>query len=1109
MPVLLSFGIIKEKMKKTIIISGLLLLCLQVSAQTVSKEAAQQKAVQFLNQHRAASMTKLKKADMVLAPVNVISLSGEKRLQRSDKATSSSQGKTNTPYYIFNASDGQGYVIVSGDARAREVLGYSDVGSINENDIPENLQALLGYYAEEMEYLISNPTLNSSKVKRSVNRTTVPALLSSKWNQNTPYNYYCPSGCPTGCVATAMAQILYYWAKKGNDIKASDIPGYITTTNKRNMSALSATSFAWDLMTNSYSSTVGESGKAVAKLMQYCGTALKMDYTSGGSNAWGADQVPAMTNYFGMDKGMKYIHRPDFTFEEWDDMMYKEMSEGRPVLYGGCGYQSGWGGHAFVMDGYNATTDTYHFNFGWGGSSDGYFTLTALGPSGYDFNAYVDAVILIQPNKNTHEEETPFKMSVVDITNSGSASFSRDNRADDFEGISIFNAIFDYMNLTTEIDLGLGLFNETGEMVDLLAMKHIGNYEPQDGFGLEFCFDNLSFGAELPYGKYYIKAISKESNSDIWLVNGRSERHYIEVDLEEKTLQLVPSVNLVISSFSNGKAKVKNLGKEEATSNLYIFRNEKLLTSVQEAIPADGNVHDVSFSYFSGSTSNIKICSDKYGRNILYSNNSSGNISVDGFVDNVNGSAKHIDPFLQLRKSAYTDGLWSVVDNENTVIGNRLSVHLFVTNKDLERTYNTPLQVVLYRGNTTDKTSSIPCEIAPGETKELLCTFDNLIYGSSYSIQIMKNGTGLTSSPTGIIYKPTRGIVVYKANGSYDCISDADIISYQVPNDVVCVDVSWTEAINELRHSENPNCIYLLPAEASIPDVLKGKNVVIGNQAENINLCEGYDFGSPLYFVANSISFSRLIKERYDGNEIQWGSLCLPFSVDEITVDGKPIDWFHNSNETGKNLWVMNYVEDDGKNNLCFDHAQSIVAYRPYLITAATEHWGEEWQLTDKIVVFQGHNASIRAMKNAETVDYPKGVSSSMRYDIIGRNMQYCLSDCFSLNGKMFSYINNESNANPFEAYVVDYLGMNENVETDLQIVIKGGEMGSPISSFSLLGDVNGDGEVDVTDVALVTSHILGTTPANFIEAVADLNGDGEIDVTDIALITQIILTTL
>jgi len=134
-----------------------------------------------------------------------------------------------------------------------------------------------------------------------------------------------------------MAQILYYWAKKGNDIKASDIPGYITTTNKRNMSALSATSFAWDLMTNSYSSTVGESGKAVAKLMQYCGSALKMDYTSGGSNAWGADQVPAMTNYFGMDKGMKYIHRPDFTFEEWDDMMYKEMSEGRPVLYGGCG----------------------------------------------------------------------------------------------------------------------------------------------------------------------------------------------------------------------------------------------------------------------------------------------------------------------------------------------------------------------------------------------------------------------------------------------------------------------------------------------------------------------------------------------------------------------------------------------------------------------------------------------------------------------------------------------------------------------------------------------------------------------------------------------------
>ena len=129
-----------------------------------------------------------------------------------------------------------------------------------------------------------------------------------------------------------------------------------------------------------------------------------------------------------------------------------------------------------------------------------------------------------------------------------------------------------------------------------------------------------------------------------------------------------------------------------------------------------------------------------------------------------------------------------------------------------------------------------------------------------------------------------------------------------------------------------------------------------------------------------------------------------------------------------------------------------------------------------------------------------------MRYDIIGRNMQYCLSDCFSLNGKMFSYISNESNANPFEAYVVDYLGMNENVETDLQIVIKGGEMGSPITSFSLLGDVNGDGQVDIADVTALQNYLLGRAQATFNQENADVNSDGDITIADVKALVNTIL---
>lgn len=1091
-------------MKKISLLSLLTLVAATTFAQAVSQQEACQRAEKFL------------KKQVVTSPLTLTD--GETTIQNLGARKAKSLKQTTSgplPYYIYNAQDGQGYVIVSGDERAREILGYSETGSLSEDSVPDNLLFLLNGYAEEIDSLQKLPSSVSTLYKSSSNRVSISTLLPCKWNQNTPYNYYCPSGCPTGCVATAMAQILYYWGNKGYDISATDIPGYTTTKTGRVMPSLEATGFDWDLMTSTYSSyRVTESGKAVAKLMQYCGTALKMDYASGGSNAWGADQVPAMTQYFGMDKGMEYVHRPDFTFAEWDEMMYNEMVEGRPVLYGGCGYQSGWGGHAFVLDGYDASTDTYHFNFGWGGSSDGYFALTALRPSSYDFNAYVDAVIGIQPNINTGVADEPFRMSVVDITYSGLSSFTRNNRAEDFKGISIFNAIFDYMNLTLSVDLGLGLFDESGELVEMLASKHVGNYEPQDGFGLEFCFDNLAFGAELPYGTYYIKAISKASDKDEWLVNGRSDRHYIEVSLQEKSLEMKPSVELVISSFSSGTAVVRNLGTEEATSNLYIFRNNSLLTSAQEAIPADGESHSVKFQYFSGSTSNIKICSDKYGRNILYSNYSTDNVSIDGYVERCMGSAQHIDNFLQLRNPAYTDGLWSAFDARNMVVGNSLKLHLHVTNKDLSKRYNQTMQVVLYKNSTTAETSSVACDIAPGETEEYVINFNDLVYGTSYSIQVKCDGTGVITSPTGITYVPAKGVVVYTDDNQYYCILDEDLDSAELPVNTIFVDATYTDALNHLKASSNPNCIYSLTSLESVPTALGGKNIVIGDKAEKIVLYDGYSFGAPIEFTATDISYSRLMSESYSGDGVpQWGTICLPFGVERITMDGQVVDWFHGAEETGKSLWVMDFAEDDGKCNIYVNHAQTIEAYRPYLVTAASDYWGSDYQLSGKVIVFEAHDALVRPISEiAETLVNDRGVSSASRYDMVGRMREYRHRDFYMLNGCSYEYIRDVDVSKPFSAYIVDYQSGTGVVEDKLNVIVaSSGEMGCPVDKDFLLGDVNFDGEVTIADVTELVNIILGKASPSLSQEgedalVADVNGDGLITIADVTALVNLIL---
>lgn len=304
--------------------------------------------------------------------------------------------------YVFNVGDGNGFVIVSGDDVTIPVLGYSDSGSFDVDNIPTNIKAWLDGYAEQISWARTNQAgTNALQVVSKKSRSNIDYILTSTWNQNAPYNDQCVfngTRCLTGCMATVLSQMLYFWATKGVDGKtytcgSKALEAYTTEKNGYYVSALDALdSFDWANMTDDTPTTT-ESKSAVSQLFRYCGQAIQADFDASGTGGSLGKTVHALKYNFGYNIGMSMVREENYTASEWDDMVYDQLADGKPVIISG----SGNGSHAFICDGYNASDDTYHINWGWGGFCDGWYAMTALNPSYYDYNQNKFAVINIHP----------------------------------------------------------------------------------------------------------------------------------------------------------------------------------------------------------------------------------------------------------------------------------------------------------------------------------------------------------------------------------------------------------------------------------------------------------------------------------------------------------------------------------------------------------------------------------------------------------------------------------------------------------------------------------------------------------------------------------------
>jgi hypothetical protein len=442
---------------------------------------------------------------------------------------------TNTTpyYYVFNIENSKGFIIVSGDDRATEILGYSDSGSFNIAFLPPNFAYWLSTYQNELSLLMEQPEASiASKAQLgsftdtgnslTTYATSIAPLLGGiKWDQRSPYNNSCPiidtntsERAVTGCVATAMAQVMRYykWPVQGT--------GSNTYTPRKFTTPLtvdfSKTTYDWANMTETYnnSSTAAQIA-AVATLMYHAGVAVNMNYGRE-STAGSIDMARALVANFGYDSNIQTYDRDYYSKAEWVDLIKTELNAQRPVLY--SGYSSVAGGHQFVCDGYD-NNGLFHFNWGWSGNSDGYFELSALTPAALGvtdgtsggFNHDQGIVIGIQKLGPTAVNPSyqlnlylPLWVFPDSVGRSAPFAFLADIEND---GLNSFSGLF-----------GLALYNNNG-FVRLLNSTSISSLDTYN-FYLYYIYSNMP--SDISSGKYKLYSVFQPTGQTGWqIVRGK------------------------------------------------------------------------------------------------------------------------------------------------------------------------------------------------------------------------------------------------------------------------------------------------------------------------------------------------------------------------------------------------------------------------------------------------------------------------------------------------------------------------------------------------------------------------------------------------------------
>ena len=895
-------------------------------------------------------------------------------------------------FYIFNIAEQDGFIIVSGDDATAPILGHCDHGEYDADNIPANMQWWLDYYKESIQQIRQDsPTPITGKAPKARPTDVVQPLIQTQWDQDYPYNLLCPtmqgSRCPTGCLATALAQVMYFHKHPQDACEA--LPAY-QTSNNVNMPALDSTTFNWDKMKHHYGyDDSEESRNAVAELMLYCGQILRMGYNPGGSGS-NPDRLPNdLPHYFHYPNTIHLVSRGGYSIRQWDELLLNELKNNRPVLY--CGYTTAYEGHAFVCDGYNGK-GMYHINWGWSGRGDGDYRISVLdanvsgtGGSNTSSRFSVSQSILVGVQAEGEDCFEPMSPSVCAYSRPSlmNREFSRESVSDDFSDISIGSYFLwrsERGGWGSNKTIGFALFDEEEVMVDILWQdnKYFWNDYPSYHVA-----EGLKFGKDVEQGHYTIKMVVNEDNK--WTKAFNADLNYVSVMIDTNYMALtpVPKANFNVTNIDKiGKNLVFTLENPADEYNGYLFvlkndENDKLNAIAYEQVSIE-----------EGSTRELSVY---LGDEKLDINNDVFALSVDDnvqdfFYINVNSKNSKLTP---------TTSIINCNGETNNIVGDRVSCEATFNNEG-EGLYHHFVQISLVDENghifsTYKKIVDVPSNMS----ESFVAEFPLTNYESTYRLKTTYYGgegekIDILSEPFNVV----KGAYYWNTKGEVCTLEPST--TFTVPEDALAISLRGAYT-NDVVPNSNPNTIYLL--EKSVPKGLKGKNILNSeNKSGTLNLTDGYGFYIPYDItITGNVIYRRTMATDEAG---QWTTLFLPFSPTSISAGGQAISFSTENEEQGKDMWLMRLDRIEG-NNIYFEPETEFQSYYPYL-------WAVKEAYKEQTIEFKATKTMIQ--KHFERPVKEKDWSFTY-HNALGEGVGY-----YIIEGNTFVFNNGTTAILPFRA---------------------------------------------------------------------------------------------
>ena len=663
-------------------------------------------------------------------------------------------------YYVFNSERSNGgFVIVAGDDRVPAVIGYSDHGSFSQGEMPQGLKDMLDTYASQIAALDKCETFNLSGTPR----VPIAPMLTAQWSQQAPYNNDIPIAGSnhgmTGATSIAMAEVMNYY--KWPQQTTYGIPGYTTTSLSIVLPSLPIGQFNWDLMKDCYmkNDTASLSAQAVAELLLYCAQAQKLDFKSGSTNSTIFAIPRYMSYFFGYQPSAYIISRINYSTNEWEDLIYNELAQNRPVIYGG---KKDSYTQVFVCDGCD-DQGLFHINWCMNGQYDGYFSLNVLNfdhmgtgstswNSGFVSEQY--AVMGLEPGSGNDKS---FELTAAQVV-LNSYNPKRDQSTGGFKAY-VSGRFYNYTSqLLSGVDSGWGFFVGDSLKRTTTLGGHTQNVEP----GAYVGYQNraMQFGFNEPDGVYTIRQIYSAYYANDWHMCPGGDKNYLEVEIRGDSCFITPHGNATDADFTfNGITTDGNMHPNRPIDiNLNLTNNGDC-------------VHYMLYMHVNGSKKATGIVSAMQGEstnvNFRYMPTAVGDYNLS-FSFNEDGSdpiATHTLHIVAMPSATLTakSTVLSVTDESQKIItDDKFAFTLEVTNT-ASTPYGEDISVALYKmyepGNPL-KLYAVNryVELAAGETDTLLFELDGVVDGWQYYAKSFYysngNQVGLNTTSTYTIQFP-------------------------------------------------------------------------------------------------------------------------------------------------------------------------------------------------------------------------------------------------------------------------------------------------------------------------------------------------------------------